>query len=142
MTDPQLSALINRLTSLQLPRPLLPYLSSQAHLVYTLPRILAWILTQILILTWSTDTPVCLMRKGNCLIRIKTSPLQTPTRLFQKSRHTGKQYVASGPSWGGPTYWIWIRHLLLQMITPFQAPKQQPLGRISVKLLSDEWLCG
>ena len=24
---------------------------------------------------------------------------------------------------------------------PFQAPKQQPLGRISVKLPSDEWLC-
>ena len=24
---------------------------------------------------------------------------------------------------------------------PFQAPKQQPLGRISVKLPTDEWLC-
>ena len=24
---------------------------------------------------------------------------------------------------------------------PFAAPKQQPLGRISVKLLTDEWLC-
>ena len=55
------------------------------------------------------------MRKGNCLIR------------------------ASGPSW------------VLHGVDPhtdnsssaddIQAPKQQPLGRISVKLPNDEWLC-
>ena len=123
LTDPQLSALIIRPISLQPTRPLLPYLSSQARLVYTLPRTLAWIWTQILILIWSTDPPVCLMRKGNCLIRIKTSLLQTPTRLFQKSRHTGKLYMASGPSWGGPPYRTWIIHLLLQMITLSRHPK-------------------
>ena len=45
----------------------------------------------------------------------------SPTRLFQKSRHTGKLYVASGPSWGGPTYRTWMTHLM-QMITPFRHP--------------------
>ena len=88
---------LTTVSSHQPTRPLLPYLSSQAHLVYTLPMTLAWIWTRILILTRSTDPPVCLMGKGNCLIRIKTSLLQTPTRLFQKSRHTGKLYMASGP---------------------------------------------
>ena len=62
-----------------------------------------------------------LLRKGNCLIWIKTSLLQTPTRLFQKSRDTGKLYMASGPSWGGPIHRTWIRHLL-QMITSSRHP--------------------
>ena len=45
--------------------------------------------------------------------------------------------MASDLFWGGPTYQIWIS----ADDNPFQAPKQHPLGRISVKLPTDEWLC-
>ena len=114
--------------------------TDQVHLVNTPLRMVTWIWTLILMLIRSTCLPVVLIRKGGYLIQITTSLLQTPTILFQKSSHIEKLYMGSDLSWAG----------LIPDVddsssspdnNPFAASKQQPLGRISVKLPTDEWLC-
>ena len=120
--------------------PLLPLTSCQARLVHTPLRIVTWIWTQILMLNPCTNLPVVLMKKQTCRIRIPTSLLLILIRLCQRSSLT--RNCSGIRSFMG---WTHVPDMDTFSSSaddnPFQAPKQQPPGRISVKLPTDEWLC-